>query len=53
MDKQKQIDLLREALTGVLLALVETYKYAHMDERTLQMVKDAMEEAEANLQLTD
>ena len=53
MNQQKQIDLLREALTGVLCTLTEVYKYAHMDSRTLQMVTDAMEEAESTLQLTD
>lgn len=53
MDKQKQIDLLREALTGAVVTLTEVYKYAHMDSRTLQMVTDAMDEAESTLQLTD
>lgn len=36
MDEQKQIDLLREALTGAVVTLTEVYKYAHMDSRTLQ-----------------
>ena len=53
MDEQKQIDLLREALAGAVVTLTEVYKYAHMDSRTLQMVTDAMDEAESTLQLTD
>ena len=53
MDQQKQIDLLREALTSAVVTLTEVYKYAHMDSRTLQMVIDCMEESEANLELTD
>lgn len=53
MDEQKQIDLLRESLTGAVVTLTEVYKYAHMDSRTLQMVTDAMNEAESTLQLTD
>lgn len=53
MDEQKQIDLLREVLTAAIVTLTEVYKYAHMDNRTLQMVTDAMEEAESTLQLTD
>ena len=53
MEQQKQIDLLREALSGVLLALNEVYQYVHMDARTLKKVQDAMDEAESTLQLTD
>ena len=43
----------RGALTGAAVTLTEVYKYAHMDSRTLQMVTDAMDEAESTLQLTD
>lgn len=53
MDQQKQIDLLREALSGVLLALSEVYQYTQMDAYTLKKVQEAMNEAESTLQLTD
>ena len=53
MDENKKVDLLREALTGTLAVLTEVYSYAIMDERTLQKVMSAMEDAESTLQLTD
>jgi len=53
LDHQKQIDILREALTNTFLTLNEVYKYALMDSKTLEKVKDAQEEAESALSLTD
>ncbi len=53
MDENKKVDLLREALTGTLVVLTKVYSYAIMDERTLQKVMSAMEDAESTLQLTD
>lgn len=53
MDENKKDDLLREALTGTLVVLTEVYSYAIMDEKTLQKVMRAMEDAESTLQLTD
>lgn len=53
MDENKKVDLLREALTGTLVVLTRVYSYAIMDERTLQKVMRAMEDAESTLRLTD
>lgn len=53
MDENKKVDLLREALTGTLVVLTRVYSYAIMDERTLQKVMSAMEDAESTLRLTD
>ena len=53
MDENKKVDLLRETLTGTLVVLTRVYSYAIMDERTLQKVMSAMEDAESILQLTD
>ncbi len=53
IDENKKVDLLREALTGTLVVLTRVYSYAIMDERTLQKVMSAMEDAESTLRLTD
>lgn len=53
MDENKKVDLLREALSGALVVLTGVYSYAIMDERTLQKVMSAMEDAESTLRLTD
>lgn len=53
IDENKKVDLLREALTGTLVVLTHVYGYAIMDERTLQKVMSAMEDAESALRLTD
>ena len=51
MNDEKRISMLNESLTRALCALVRVYEYAPMDKNTLEIVQDALRDAEVTLQL--
>ena len=51
MNDEKRISMLNESLTRALCALVRVYEYAPMDMSTLEIVRDALHDAETTLQL--